>query len=464
MLFQQPNRLEQTDPSTQTLTDNENALVQVCDTEGFLVGSTCEMDSYQAQAEIGDKTNRNRVVVISQFFGPDSSAVGQLLTDFASGVSETGHDVLVICGATEYAAHDFEAVHGTKCRQSGKVNTSEFGVGHGEIAVERLRTATFSQSKFKKLISYATFYVGAIWRSLTIAKPNVVVTLTAPPGLAWIGWLMQRLRGCRHVVWEMDVYPDIAVSLGMTFAGWFSEFLDFPRRRADSVVALGECMKSRLLQHRIRQDRISVAENWADGHIISQRPFPASRPLRILYSGNLGLAHDVATIRGVIQRLANDPAFLLVFAGGGLQRQELMRFCGDHGITNVSFRSYARQEDLGEHLAECHIGLVTQKTATLGAVVPSKIYGLMAAGRPVLYIGPAAATPSTLIRKFDCGWQFACGDEAGVFELLTHLLEQPEEIVIKGQQGRRGFVENYDKPAGVARVIRALALEGPASC
>jgi len=91
--------------------------------------------------------------------------------------------------------------------------------------------------------------------------------------------------------------------------------------------------------------------------------------------------------------------------------------------------------------------------------VPSKVYGLMAAGRPVLYIGPAAATPALLIRRFDCGWHFECGDVEGVVGLLTSLLANLEEIQGKGERGRKAFIENYDKPAGVARICRALGLD-----
>jgi glycosyltransferase involved in cell wall biosynthesis len=186
--------------------------------------------------------------------------------------------------------------------------------------------------------------------------------------------------------------------------------------------------------------------------------------MRILYSGNLGLAHDVATIRAVIELLANRPDFLFVFAGGGLARRELIEFCRKRGIENVSFQGYVRLRDLGVSLAECHIGLVTQKPSTLGAIVPSKIYGLMAAGRPVVYIGPASATPAVLIQKFDCGWHFECDDGAGVAALLLRIIEDPNELQIKGLNGRRAFIENYDKPAGVARVMRAMGLETQNTC
>ena len=217
-------------------------------------------------------------------------------------------------------------------------------------------------------------------------------------------------------------------------------------------------MRTRLLQHRIAEDRVVVAENWADGQSITPWPFPEQRPLRILYSGNLGLVHEVATIRAVMERLANSPDFLFIFAGGGMARRELTDFCQERGIENVSFLGYAPLQDLGASLAGGHVGLVTQQPSTIGAVVPSKICGLMAAGRPVLFIGPAAATPALLIQRFDCGWHFDCGDKDGVRSLLVRLLDHPEEIREKGRNGREAFVESYDKPAGVARVINALGL------
>jgi glycosyltransferase involved in cell wall biosynthesis len=408
--------------------------------------------------------SRARIIVISQFFGPDQSAVGQFLADFATVASDAGHDVYVICGANEYAAGEVADCRNNQCEDARPTEDRDYFAGRGALRVMRVRTAAFSQSRIKKLLSYATFYAGAAWKALNTPKPDVVVTLTAPPGLAWIGWLLRKKSGCRHVAWEMDLYPDIAASVGIPIAGWTSGLLDFPRRRADVVIALGDCMKARLLQHRVSGDRIVVAENWADREIIFPSAFPAPKPLRILYSGNLGLAHDVATIRGVVERLASHPDLLFVFAGGGLERRLLIDFCQERGITNVSFQSYVRQQDLGASLAGCHVGLVTQKPATLGAVVPSKVYGLMAAGRPILYIGPSAATSALIIRRFNCGWQFECGDEAGVSMLLMHLLDHPEEIFDKGQNGREAFVVNYDKPAGVARVIRALGLETPSSC
>ncbi|MDP8981633.1 MAG: glycosyltransferase WbuB, partial [Acidobacteriota bacterium] len=174
------------------------------------------------------------------------------------------------------------------------------------------------------------------------------------------------------------------------------------------------------------------------------------------YSGNLGLAHDVETIRGAMLALGRDGRFEFVFAGGGPRREELERCCREHETGNARFEGYCGRGELGSRLAEGHIGLVTQKAETLGAVVPSKTYGIMAAGRPVLYIGPREATPARIIREFGCGWQVECGDVRGLVDLLHSLARGRDAVYEAGSRARRAFLEHYDRELGVARVAEIL--------
>ena len=388
-----------------------------------------------------------------------------MLADVAGEAMRSGHKVRVICGRSHYyeEADSERRTHIRKDAANRAEQAPQRGsradAGPREIQMEWVGNLAFSHSPARKLLSYATFYAGALWKALRGPKPDVVMTLTAPPGLAWIGWLLKRLCECRHVTWEMDVYPDIAVALGMPVIGRLGWLLDYPRRRADAVIALGDCMKDRLLRRGIPEEKIHVAENWGAGQTAQPHPPSADLPLRILYSGNFGLAHDAATIRAAIERLADDTRFHFDFAGGGPQRQELLEYCRKRSLGNVSFRPYVPREQLGASLAEGHIGLVTQNPSTLGAVVPSKTYGLMAAGRPILYIGPATATPALVIRRFDCGWRIECGDTDGLVRLLEHLAKYPDEIKDKGQRAHEAFVEHYDMRSGVARICRVLGIE-----
>jgi glycosyltransferase involved in cell wall biosynthesis len=255
----------------------------------------------------------------------------------------------------------------------------------------------------------------------------------------------------------MDVYPDIASDIGYFKKGGIAEWLtgavlDWSRRRADVIIALGDDMKARLVARGIPENKIHVAENWANGVEIMPQQFPDG-PLTVHYSGNFGLAHEAATITGVIDRLANHPNFRFIFAGGGPRRPQLEAYCHERLIQNVAFRPYCASTKLSESLAEGHLGLVTQVSETLGSIVPSKIYGIMAAGRPLLYIGPDESTPARHIRSFDCGWRIQPGDVDGVIRLLHRLDGNRQLVVEAGARGRAALEQYFDSPIGIARIL-----------
>jgi glycosyltransferase involved in cell wall biosynthesis len=275
--------------------------------------------------------------------------------------------------------------------------------------------------------------------------------------------LAKRLRGARHFIWEMDLYPDIAEDLRVLRPHSLASRLigavaDYLRRDADGIIALGDDMKERLIRRGIHEANIHVMHNWADGreiHPLPWRPFP----LTVHYSGNLGLAHETRTIRDTMLALRADSRFRFIFAGGGSQKNDLEAFCTGHGLSQTEFRPYCDREALGQSLSEGHLGLVTQRPETMGSVVPSKVYGIMAAGRPVLYIGPRRATPARIIERFGCGWHVEAGDSGYLLTLLNRLAGRPEEIRTAGDRARQAFLENFDRPLGVARIVSMLGLE-----
>jgi colanic acid biosynthesis glycosyl transferase WcaI len=386
------------------------------------------------------------ILLMNQFFWPDEAATSQLLTDLAREMSSRGHDVHVIAATGSYGASSVDSAP--------------------PVTIHRVPALPFSRGKLARVLSYLSFYVRAGWTTLRVPKPDLIITLTTPPLLSLLGTLAKFVRGSRHWIWEMDVYPDVAVSLGHFEAGGLPERLvgmlaDFSRRRADGILALGECMKALLVRRGIAPEKIVVAENWADGAAITPVPAPRTQngKLTVLYSGNLGLAHEIATIGAAMVELGHRDEFAFVFTGGGGRRKELKEQCERSGVQNASFHPYVARSVLGESLGAGDIGLVTQQASCCGAVVPSKVYGLLAAARPLLFIGPAEATPARIIRAHGCGWHLCCGDSAGLVNLLEHLAVHPEEISEAGSRGRTAFLEHYDLPLGVARICALLQVE-----
>ena len=388
-----------------------------------------------------------RILLLNQFFYPDSAGTSQFLTDLARHLAASGHSVRVICGRSSYA---------------GPPESTE----PPPVRIVRALDLPFSHGLLGRILSYASFISGALCHGLLGPKPDLVVSLTTPPALSLVGSILKAAKGARHFIWEMDVYPDIAVDLKVLhpdalLTRLIGVSLDASRRRADGVIVLGECMRRRLIQRGVPARNTHVAENWADGYEIHPLPFPDPAPLRILYSGNLGLAHDIDTVRGAIHHFRSDPRFQFDFAGAGTQRPAFEAFCQKHAIANVSFTGYRPRRELARNLAACHVGLVTQKPATVGSVVPSKTYGLMAAGRPILYIGPQDATPARIIDRFDCGWQVDPGDFKTLIALFDHLSASPHVVRDAGARARESFLKFYGLPIGVARISSILGVAQP---
>lgn len=386
-----------------------------------------------------------RILFLNQFFYPDLAATSQYLTDLTRALAL--EDATVICSGADYV--------------------SSGGEEPPPVSVVRLATLRFCRTgRRKRLFSYVSFLISATWAAFRMPKQDVVVTLTTPPLLSFVGLMLQYFRGSRHVIWEMDVYPDIAFDLGMLkpftlLTRVVRHLSDRARRRADAVIALGECMKTRLLSHGVQERRVHIVENWADGQTITPQPFPTGHALVLHYSGNMGIAHDESTLRDVILELSNSDRFHFIVSGGGSRRAKLQAWCEAQGILNVSFRPYCSNNELSNSLAEGHIGIVTQMPETLGSMVPSKTYGIMAAARPLLYIGPRGSAPARIIERYRCGWHFENGDVEGVTTLLEELWRHRRPMMDAGWRGRGAFEANYDRPLAVAQISRVLGVETP---
>ncbi len=388
-----------------------------------------------------------RILLLNKFFWPDSAATSQFLTDLARGLAQRGHQVYSISAeGGSYALADLS--------------------DPPPVHIHRVRGTRFAHGSLGRVLSYGSFFLSCLARGLTVARPDLVITLTTPPLLSLIGNALKLLRGARHFIWEMDVYPDVAVDLEYFKAGGLLDrctgiLADFSRRYADGILALGPCMQERLVARGIPRDKIYVAENWADGSVIQPvPPAPSTSPLTLLYSGNLGLAHDTDTILAAMQELKGEDGFRFIFAGGGPLRKQLETSCAAADIGSTEFGPYSQKTNLSESLGAGHIGLVTQRAACVGSVVPSKVYGLLAAERPILYIGPANSTAAQLIRKHDCGWQIDCQDSKSLVDLLRSLAQNRVEVERAGRRAHEAFLEFYDLPLGVGRICRLVGAAG----
>jgi colanic acid biosynthesis glycosyl transferase WcaI len=396
-----------------------------------------------------DERDPLHIVLINQFFWPDGAPTGLLLEDVARELTQNGCRVTVICSHGSYHEPRHDAAP--------------------PVRILKVPALPYSRSRVGRMLSWITFLVWASLRSLFLGRVDVVLTMTSPPGLSAIGAMLKRLRGSRFWIWEMDLYPDVAMALGAIqkdsrLANLIARLMHHFRTRADGIIAIGPCMRERLLEHGLDANKVVVAENWSDSQLIQPCDFPSLDPLRILYSGNLGLAHETDTISKVILRLRESKHVHFTFAGGGSRQREVREICERENIANVDFEPYVDRPNLSARLAHCHLGLVTLRPGCEGTLIPSKVYSLLAAGRPILYIGPPGSTLAHLAEQ-GCGWHRQPGDVEGIISLLEQLSSDQQLLNAASLQARRLFRMKYDKPQGAGRVVDLLlsALEEEAA-
>lgn len=381
-----------------------------------------------------------RIIFLNRYFFPDHSATSQILSDLAFHLAEVEHEVHVICSRQLY--------------ESPVAKLAAFEQVRG-VRVHRVWTSCFGRANLVGRASdYLSFYFSATLKLLSLANADtLVVAKTDPPLISVPASWVTRWRGARLVNWLQDVFPEVAVELGVKALGgrlgaWVSRLRDNSLRVAMMNVVLGERMAERVVARGVDAGKVRVISNWADGEAITPLPAEAN-PLRaewnligrfvVMYSGNMGRAHEFETILGAADLLQADARFVFLFVGGGNQRGPLGSEVTRRRLTNVQFRPYQPREQLGLSLTLSDVHLISLRPELEGLIVPSKFYGVLAAGRPVVFVGAPDGEIARQIGQADCGLVVAQGDAQGLAAGLVRLADAPDICERLGNNGRRLF-------------------------
>ncbi len=412
-----------------------------------------------------------RIVFVNRYFHPDHSATSQMLSDLAFALASRGYEIAVVTGRIGY--------------ESGGAELARRETIAG-VAVERVWTSRFGRgSLYGRVADYLTFYLSSLVFLLRVVRVgDIVVAKTDPPMLSVLAAPVVRLKGARLVNWLQDVFPEVAAAVGVgtgaggrTLYAMLRRLRDRSLRRAAVNVVLGERMAERVAAMGVPRGKIRIICNWADGEIV--RPVARDRnALRrswglgdkfvVGYSGNLGRAHEFETFLQAIaeiERMPGTPDVVWLFIGGGVSQAAMMREVARRGLASVMCLPYQPRETLGESLSAADVHLVTLRVGLEGLIVPSKIYGVMAAGRPTIFVGDGDGEVARTLRTFDCGDTVPEGDGPALTAAVLRLAAQPGECSRLGANARDAFDQHYALPHAVGQwceLIEALRTGTPA--
>jgi len=364
-----------------------------------------------------------RAIFLNRFFFPDHSATSQMVSALAFHLAESGKEVYVITSQQLY--------------DNPQARLPALEVTRG-VQIHRIASTQFGRSSLVgRALDYLSFYFSS-WRSvLALAtRGDIVIAMTDPPLLSLVAMRAAMQQGAYLVNWLQDVYPEVAIQLGVPFLkGPVRHVLSYLRDRslrvAKANVVVGQRMAEQIISRGVSADRVKVIHNWSDDEQIS--PVANTKnPLRerwgltdkfvVGYSGNLGRAHEFETLLAASERFRHNPHIVFLFIGGGHQLEELPRRVKQRGLDRTfQFIPYQDQANLKYSLGVPDVHWISLRPELEGLIVPSKFYGIAAAGRPMIAITAKDGEVARLIEQHQCGLIVEPGDVEGLEKAIILL-------------------------------------------
>jgi colanic acid biosynthesis glycosyl transferase WcaI len=389
---------------------------------------------------------RARLLVLNQYYWPAVEATGQLLSQLCAGLAED-FDVTVVTGVVPGTAPGKER--------------------HDGVDIVRVASTAFDRRRLVlRATNYSTYLAQSLVTALRAERPDVVLCMTDPPVIADVALLVSRRFGAPLVVISQDVFPEVAVELkrldNPVVVAALRYAIRFYLQRADRVVAIGETMRTRLAEKGADPGNVVVIPNWVDVDALTPRPrdndwareHELVDPFVVMHSGNIGHAQNLDSLIRSATFLRDLDDLQIVLIGGGARRQELKDLARLLEVEQVRFFGYQPREVLPESLSSADIHVVGLAKGLSGYVVPSRLYGILAVGRPVIVAADAESETAQVVREAEAGVVVPPNRPDLLAAAIRRARDGELDLESMGRKGRE-YVSGADRVVAIGR-YRAL--------
>ena len=387
----------------------------------------------------------NRLWVVSELYYPEMTSTGYILTRLAEGLAAHGNNVGVLCCQPTYYARGTHA--------------PSLETRNG-VAIRRCPGTTLNKDILLfRLVNLVTITVSlffnALWR---LRRGDRVLVVTNPPSLPFLIAVACSLRGAHCILLIHDVYPELLVAVGKLRAshplvrglGWLSQIL---YRKARHVVVLGRDMQAQITETaEIGREHVSIITNWADLDQVA----PGRKDDNVLlgelrirdkfvleYAGNIGYPNDVESIVEAAGTLSGDGNVHFLFIGSGAKRRWLEDAIERKQLANVSLLPSRPREDQKNFLNACDVALVSLVSGMKGISVPSRMYNIMAAGKPIIAITEPQSELALAVEEEDMGWVVPPGNADRLVNVIREARSAPLRLADMGNRARKAAESKY---------------------
>jgi len=395
--------------------------------------------------------------VLNLYYPPDTSATAKMAQSVVDALA-AAHEVTVVCGRPSYEPTERRAW------RLWQAETPSRSLEHG-VKIIRVGSTDYSRTQMKQRVLNYLSYVALSVPRAAFVPCDVVVGMTDPPFEGIVAAFVALLKGKPFVYNIRDMYPDMAVGGSIVEAGLLTRVWErlhrWALRRATRVVVLGEDMRARIVAKGVRPERIAVVRDGAEICKAGAEPAVDPEVVRairgdfrfvLLHAGNLGFYGAWGTLVDTAQKLA-DEGVGLVFVGDGAQRAQIETAAA--GDKNVRFLPFFPATKIASVLAAADAHVVTIKRGLEGVIVPSKMYGILAAGKPILAVAPRESDVVKIGEERGFAISADPDDASEVADAVRQIFRDAERLRKMGEAAR-GAANDYDKVDELRKFVRIV--------
>jgi colanic acid biosynthesis glycosyl transferase WcaI len=390
-----------------------------------------------------DGPHRPRLLVLNQYYWPGVEATANLLTELCEALADR-YDVTVVAGSTREHRPFHELRNGVK--------------------IVRVRSTSYDRSALsRRAANYFTYVVGALREAFRHGKPDVVLCMTDPPFIGVAAELVARRYRVPLLVSSQDVFPEIAVKLGRltnpAVIGALRIAIGSYLRHADRVVVIGETMKERIIAKGVDPGRISVISNWGDAERITPGPrdneWARTHDLLgkfvVMHFGNVGHAQDLDTLIRATTLLRDLGDLVVPIIGVGARLKELTELAATLEADKIRFLPWQEYVQRALPISAAHVHVVGLARGLAGYIVPSRMWGVLAAGRPVIAAAEEESETAAVVRKTGCGVVVPPGSPLSLAEAIRDFYDGLYDLDEMGRRARAYAETETDRSIAVSR-------------
>ena len=410
-------------------------------------------------------SNRKNLLIYAHYYYPDVASTGQILTELAEGLKDSFHTT-VICTVPSYTG---------KISQYYRKHKYYYENING-VDVLRIRVPEFRKNfALSRIYNISSYFLSAISATFRVERQDYVFTISQPPILGgMLGVIGKRIKRAKLIYNIQDFNPEQIQAVEFThnkpILGLMMALDKFSCRQADKVIVVGRDMVETLQNRFTDLPPYAYIKKWINEKEVVPLPADDEKVMQfkeryglqgkfvIMYSGNIGLYYDLLNIVKVIKEFQEVSDVVFAFIGEGSVLEELKKFKRDNEITNIVFIPYQDKRDLIYSLNAGDVHFVVNARGIKGVSVPSKLYGVMAAGKPVLGILEEGSEARLIVDEAKCGLSVSPGDYQAIYQLIKTFIEMKDSAELKemGCHGRDYLLNHLTKDVSIRKYYNEI--------